>query len=82
MDIFNYIQLVLLFLLYVIFIGNTLLLKIKANVNSFVLGRGKKGFKFILELIFVIILLVWSFEVLVYSLNLPFKLFPFPLDIS
>lgn len=75
MDFFNYFQMTVLFLFYSIFIERTLKLKL-SGVNPFVVGIGKKGLKSILEISFLFGLLIWTFEVIIHSLNLRFHIFP------
>ncbi|MEW6041336.1 MAG: isoprenylcysteine carboxylmethyltransferase family protein [Elusimicrobiota bacterium] len=75
MDIFNYFQITVLFLFYLIFIRRSLQLKLK-GINPFVLGTGKKGLKKLLEISLSIGLVIWTLEVIRCSLNLGFHIFP------
>lgn len=75
MNIFNYFELSSLFLLYLLLIGRTLQLMAK-GIKPFVLGKGKKGFDAVLEILFIIGLLIWSFEIISYSLQLKWHVFP------
>jgi protein-S-isoprenylcysteine O-methyltransferase Ste14 len=74
MDFFDYFQITVLFLFYLVFIGRTLQLKLK-GINPFVLGIGKKGLKRLLEISFFFGLLIWTIEVIMHSFNLRFHIF-------
>ncbi len=75
MDFFDYFQITVLFLFYSVFIGRTLQLKLR-GINPFVLGIGKIGLKRLLEKSFFFGLVIWTFEVIMHSLNLKFHIFP------
>ena len=75
MDFFDYFQITVLILFYLVFIGRTIQLKLK-GVNPIVLGIGKKGLKSLLEISLFFGLVIWTFEVITHSLNLKFHIFP------
>ncbi len=75
MNFINYFELLCLFLLYLFLIGRTLQLMTK-GIKPFVIGKGKKGFNAVLEILFIAGLLIWSFVVISYSIQLKWHLFP------
>ncbi|MFW9993161.1 MAG: methyltransferase family protein [Candidatus Odinarchaeota archaeon] len=81
-DIFDMFQLLAITFLLCIFLLKTLVLVVKYRIKPFKLGKGKKGFNAFLELSFFPGLALWMIEVIVYSLDLGFTLFPYPFSFS
>ncbi len=75
MDFFDYFEITVLLLFYIVFMGRLLRL-LAAGTNPFVLGSGKTGIARIIEASFMVGLMVWSFEVAVHSLDVDFHIFP------
>jgi protein-S-isoprenylcysteine O-methyltransferase Ste14 len=72
----NIYQGIMLLLLYLTLIVRTIMLYLKDKINPFVLGKGKKGFDAILEFIFFIGLLIWSYEIIAIVFGLDFHIIP------
>lgn len=75
MSFFDYFQIVLLILFYLVFVGRTIHLRLQGT-NPFVLGIGKKGAKALLELSFVLGLAVWTVELVLTALHRSAHLVP------
>lgn len=69
-------QIVMLVLLFVTLGARSVLLFVTQRVNPFVLGKGKRGLKALIEYGFFIGLLLWAFEVVAAGVPLSFHLFP------
>jgi len=55
---------IMLLLLLLTLITRSIMLCLKDGINPFVLGKGKKGFNAILELMFLVVLLIWAYEII------------------
>lgn len=73
---FDIFQIVGIVLFMAVLIGRTIYLKTKKNINPISLGIGKKGFKQVLEVTFIVGLVIWIAEVLFAALHTTFRLFP------
>lgn len=49
---------------------------LKYRINPFVLGKGKKGFDALLENLFFIGFLIWTYEIIAVIFNINFHIFP------
>ena len=78
MDFFDYFQISVLILFYLVFIGRAVQMALK-GANPFVLGKGKKGLDAVLEISFFFGLIMWTIEIVTHSLGLGFHIFPAPL---
>jgi protein-S-isoprenylcysteine O-methyltransferase Ste14 len=67
---------IMLLLLYLTFIIRSGLLYLKDGINPFVLGKGKRGINAIVEYIFFVGLLVWSYEIAAVVFGLHFHIIP------
>lgn len=76
---FDYFQIASLVLFLFVLVSRALYLRFTANINPIVIGRGKKGFRFLFELYAFAGLAVWITELLLYSLHSSFRIFPAPL---
>ncbi len=79
MGFFDYFQIASLILFLFILISRALFLRFTKNINAIVIGRGKRGFRFLFELYAFAGLAVWITELLLYSLHTNFRIFPAPL---
>lgn len=75
MDFFDYFQITVLVLFYIVFVGKNIQLRLK-GIKPFVLGIGKKGLQALLEISFFFVLAIWTVEIIRCSLNLDFHIFP------
>lgn len=71
---FDYFILGSMFVFYALFAGKTIMLMLLGQ-RPFVLGKKKRGFRAIFELLLMPGLLVWSIEVVAHSLRLDFHIF-------
>jgi protein-S-isoprenylcysteine O-methyltransferase Ste14 len=60
----------------VVFLGRTLILWLKQEINPFVLGTGKKGLHRLFEMALFPWLVLWILEILAVALHSPFQLIP------
>lgn len=74
MNFFDYFAITALIIFYVLFIGRALLLK-SSGINPFALNLLKKGFKGLLELLFLIGLILWTIEIIAHALKSKFHVF-------
>ena len=79
-DFFDYFQVLAMAFFLLVFVGRTLYLRFAKGINPVSLGVGKKGVQRAVELLFFVGLTLWIIEVLLYSLDSDFRLFPSPLD--
>ncbi len=83
MDYFlNYIQIFFLAIFLSFVIGKTIYIKRKSKINAIALSFRRDGLRHVMEIILFLVVNVWAFEVLLYSLNLDFKIFPYPFSIA
>ena len=75
MDIIDKLMMTCFIVFYTLFIGRTLLL-MKQGIKPFVLAKGKKGIKRIIELLFAVGLILWSLEIVFHSMKIDFHLVP------
>lgn len=68
--------LALLSFFYVIFIARSIMLAVLHGINPFSLGKGKKGFRRIVELLFSFGLLYWTWETVNASFEWGFTILP------
>jgi protein-S-isoprenylcysteine O-methyltransferase Ste14 len=73
---FGYFQLIGVIFFLLVFVGRTLFLRFKKGIVAISLGVGKKGLKKLVELLFFVVLLAWMAEIILYSVNSKFLLFP------
>lgn len=73
---FEYFQLAGLVFFVAVFMGRTLYLRVKKQVNPFTLGVKKDGLQRIVELSFFVGLTLWAVEVLLYALPTQDHIFP------
>ena len=59
-----------------VFVGRTLYLRFRKNINAVTLGAGKKGLQRLIELSFFVWLALWIMEVFSYSLHIEFRGLP------
>ncbi|MBN2532382.1 MAG: isoprenylcysteine carboxylmethyltransferase family protein [Spirochaetales bacterium] len=76
MEFVDYFQLIFLFFFYVLFLGRSVFLLLNGGVQVFVLGKEKKGFSRLLEILFFILFLVWTIILSLKALHVPFGFFP------
>lgn len=81
-NFFDYFQIAALVLYLLLFVGKSFYIYFSKNINPVTIVVGKKGKQRILEITFIIGLLIWIIEVLLYSLPLKFRLFPPILDMQ
>jgi protein-S-isoprenylcysteine O-methyltransferase Ste14 len=79
MGFFDYFQIASLILFLSVLVGRAMYLRFTANINPIVIGRGKKGLRFLFELYAFAGLAVWVTELVLYSLHTHFRIFPAPL---
>jgi protein-S-isoprenylcysteine O-methyltransferase Ste14 len=79
-EFFAYFQIISLAFFFIVFVGRTLYLRFRKNINPISLGVGKQGLQRIVEFSFFVGLIFWSVEVLLYALPTEFRLFPMPLQ--
>ena len=72
-DWFSFISLILFF---ITLIGRTVMLHIKGTI-AFVIGKGKNKFDSFLEIIFIILLLLWIYELVVFSFKINYSSYDF-----
>lgn len=77
---FDYFQIAALVLFLLLFAGKALYLRIIKNINPVTVVTGKKGIQRAMDISFIIGLIIWVTEVLLYSLHLDFHIFPSFLD--
>jgi len=75
MDFFDYFQIVVLVVFYIVFLGRAIQLRMR-GVNPLALGGGKRGIESVMEIAFVIGLTVWTMEIVSHSLHLELRIFP------
>jgi protein-S-isoprenylcysteine O-methyltransferase Ste14 len=75
MSFFDWFQITVLVVFYVVFLGRAIQLRLKGT-NPFVLGSGKSGLESLLELSFFVGLSVWTMEIISHSLRLKVHIFP------
>lgn len=79
MDIFiDLFQGIMLLLLYLTLIIRSILIYLKDGINPFVLGKGKKGFQKIIEYLFIVGLLVWTYEIITSLFCINVHIIPVP----
>jgi len=69
-------QAIMLSLLYLTLATRSIMLYVKEGVNPFVLGKGKKGMAAVIEYLFFIGLLAWSYEIVATVFGFRFHLIP------
>ncbi|MCM3870501.1 MAG: isoprenylcysteine carboxylmethyltransferase family protein [Pyrinomonadaceae bacterium] len=79
MGFFDYFQIASLLLFLFVLVAKALYLRSTANINPIVIGRGKRGLRFLFELYAFAGLAVWVTELVLYSLHTGFRIFPAPL---
>ncbi len=79
---FDSFQIAALVLFLFLFAGKTFYLRFIKKINPVTIVIGKKGIQRVLEISFIIGLIIWVIEVLLYSLHLEFHIFPSFLDIQ
>ncbi len=79
---FKYIQIFFLAIFLSFIIGKTIYIKRKTKINAIALSFRKDGPRHIMEILLFLIVNLWTFEVLFYSLDLGFRIFPYPLNIT
>ncbi|MGM0366077.1 MAG: methyltransferase family protein [Actinomycetota bacterium] len=79
-NFFSYIQVFFLALFLSFIIGKTIYLKRKTRINPIAIRLGRDGIRHLVEVLLLLLVNVWSFEVLFYALGTGFRIFG-PLDI-
>ncbi len=77
----NYIQVFFLAVFLLFIIGKTVSLQRKNKINPITIGFGKDGIGQLVELFLLLLVTIWSFEVIFYALDMPFRIFGWPLNI-
>jgi protein-S-isoprenylcysteine O-methyltransferase Ste14 len=77
---FDIFQLAVLACFLCVFLGRTLALRLRHGVKVFTLGVGKSRGRAALELLLVVGLPLWLYEIVAYAWPLPFHVLPPPLD--
>ena len=77
---FDTFQIVGLIFFLCVFVGRTLYLRFARGIQPITLGVGKAGIRRLVEISFFVGLVVWIIEVILYALQLEFRLLPHPLD--
>ncbi|HJU61230.1 MAG TPA: isoprenylcysteine carboxylmethyltransferase family protein [Candidatus Binatia bacterium] len=77
---FDYFQLTSLILFLFVLVVRVLYLRFTKHINPIAIGRGKRGFQLVFELYAFVGLAIWMVEVILYSVNSRFRVFPSPLD--
>lgn len=77
MDSFDYFQISILGLLYLISAGRIFQLWLR-GVNVVALGAGKKGLKRIGDISIVLVIIIWTVEIVSHSLRIDFRILPEP----
>jgi len=80
MNFFDYFQIAALVIVVLIVVGRASYLHLARNINPIVIGGGKKGFLLAVELLFILGLLAWMIEVLLYARHSAFRISPAILD--
>ena len=80
MTFLDYFQVSSVVIVILVFVGRVTYLRLRRNINSVAIGRGKKGLLLAIELVAVIGLFAWMSEVLLYAFHSGFRIFPSPLD--
>ncbi|NQU86287.1 MAG: hypothetical protein HQ541_11050, partial [Mariniphaga sp.] len=75
MNFFDVFQLISLILFLSIFIGRSVWLH-RTGTQIFVIGKGKSGFKAVLEIIFIGVLVIWIYEIYRHSVGISFSPIP------
>jgi protein-S-isoprenylcysteine O-methyltransferase Ste14 len=75
MNVIDILMLICLSLFYLLFTAR-ILISLQQGINPFVLGKGKKGMRKIIELLFAAGLVLWSCEIVFHSLHSSFHFFP------
>ncbi|MCE1252900.1 MAG: isoprenylcysteine carboxylmethyltransferase family protein [Anaerolineae bacterium] len=78
---FNNFQILSLFIFLILFIGRSLLLKLRSDINVFKLGAGNKRLiQQVVEILIFVGLLAWVIEVYFYANTVGLRLFPAALE--
>jgi len=72
-NLYQGIMLILLFLTLTI---RSIFLYLKNGIFPFVIGKDKKGFNAVIEILFLIGLLIWSYEIITIIFNIEFHIIP------
>ncbi len=81
-DFFNYIQIFFLMVFLLFIIGKTIHLQKKIKINPISIHfRSRERFRDLMELFLLLIVTIWSFEVIFYALDTGFRLFGRPFNI-
>jgi protein-S-isoprenylcysteine O-methyltransferase Ste14 len=75
MNFFGIFQFASLCLFLLLFVGRSVWLH-RSGTKVFVIGRGKKGFIALMEIVFVVILLAWIYEIFRSSIQIQFSILP------
>ncbi len=73
---FDYFQFAALVLFLLLFSGKALYLHFSRGINTVTVVAGKRGIQRAMEFSFIIGLIVWINEILLYSLHIGFRIFP------
>lgn len=82
MDFFDYYIVIALVVFYIVFIGRSIKLALVEGTNPFVIGKGKTGFKGILEILFMVGLVIWTYEVIINAIHTDYFILPRSLFVS
>jgi protein-S-isoprenylcysteine O-methyltransferase Ste14 len=81
-NFFSYFQFAALVLFLLLFSGKALYLRFSKGINTATVVAGKRGIQRAMEFSFIIGLIVWINEVLLYSIHIGFRIFPELLDMQ
>ncbi|NLZ49358.1 MAG: hypothetical protein GX895_11420, partial [Clostridiales bacterium] len=76
MNFFDYYIVIALVVFYIVFIGRSIKLALVEGTNPFVIGKGKTGFKGILEILFMVGLVIWTYEVIINAIHTDYFILP------
>lgn len=82
MNFFDYYIVIALVVFYIVFIGRSIKLALVEGTNPFVIGKGKTGFKGILEILFMVGLVIWTYEVIINAIHTDYFILPRSLFVS
>lgn len=82
MNFFDYYIVIALVVFYIVFIGRSIKLALVEGTNPFVIGKGKTGFKGILEILFMVGLVIWTYEVIINAIHIDYFILPRSLFVS
>lgn len=82
MDFFDYYIVIALVVFYIVFIGRSIKLALVEGTNPLVIGKGKTGFKGILEILFMVGLVIWTYEVIINAIHTDYFILPRSLFVS